>query len=263
MSTKKIKQYYIAYFDILGYKNFFEDKNNNALEFLQGVMAVCAKTKDEAYFNSHLFNADFKVKTFSDNFIILLEPPGGVPDYHVLRIFSNLLSQLQFEFLEKQSILIRGGLTKGKAYIDDSIVFGDGLIKAVELESKTAIFPRIVLDDDCFDNNTLEDLCCNSFVAKDEDERYYIDYLGYAFSSPTIFEYERVRKAVASLVKKHGKFHRPLKDPKKITDTEKTISKYAWLLCKFNEQCKENNLAEIPYKLTFNYRYMKTEIVLE
>lgn len=44
---------------------------------------------------------------------------------------------------------MRGGITKGKFYEDDLFVHGKALIKAVELEEKHAIYPRILIDSNC------------------------------------------------------------------------------------------------------------------
>ena len=42
--------------------------------------------------------------------------------------------------------LFRGGITVGDIVHDDECVFGPGLVRAYELESKVAQYPRFVLD---------------------------------------------------------------------------------------------------------------------
>ena len=258
-NLKDVKQYYIAYFDILGYKNFFEDENNDIREFLHNVIHVCKETQEKAMHNSIVFDAEFIVKTFSDNFIIMLEPPEGIPDRSVLRVLAFILARLQSHFLENYHILIRGGITKGDAYIDNDIVFGKGLIRAVELES-SAVFPRIIIDKDTF----LEKDCnylLSKMVAKDNDGKFFVDYFQPIFEDET--RVEVVRKVVKKLVKKYGKYNRKTKDEKKLYEAEKTISKYAWLLCQFNEKCLEYGLNPIDYSLVFYYQIMKTEIEIK
>ena len=75
---------------------------------------------------------------------------------------------------------------------------------------------------------------------------------------------QTVRNNIVKLVKKYGKFNRQVKEPKKIEEAEKTISKYAWLLMKFNQYC-EMWWPEyrIPYTLTLYYRLMRCEINVE
>ncbi len=45
-----------------------------------------------------------------------------------------------------QGFLLRGGITVGQIIHDDECVFGPGLNRAYELESKIATYPRFVLD---------------------------------------------------------------------------------------------------------------------
>ena len=52
--------------------------------------------------------------------------------------------------LAERGILIRGGMSIGKVYIDpggNGPIFGPGLVRAYELESREAVFPRLVVDD--------------------------------------------------------------------------------------------------------------------
>src|SRR5438876_10132066 len=44
--------------------------------------------------------------------------------------------------------LLRGGITVGDICHDDEVVFGPGLNRAYELESKVAVVPRIVVDEE-------------------------------------------------------------------------------------------------------------------
>ncbi|MBR0198892.1 MAG: hypothetical protein IJQ42_01840 [Oscillospiraceae bacterium] len=261
MNSNELRDYYIAYFDILGYKSFFDDKENDVFEFLDNVINVCNETLHKTGFNEQALQTQFKVKSFSDNFIIMLEANENSSDYMVLKMYSRILSQLQIHFLEKYQILIRGGITKGKAYIDENIVFGNGLIRAVTLES-TATFPRIIIDRECFGEQICVNLCeMNSCLAKDEDDEFYVDYFCVDCLNSNSKRIDVIRKNVIRLVRKHGKYRRDIKDPKKIFEAEKTISKYAWLLCKFNKKCIEDyKVTEIPYRLVFYYRTMKTEI---
>ena len=48
-----------------------------------------------------------------------------------------------------EGVLIRGGMCIGEMLVaDEGIVFGPGLVKAYDLESKYAVHPRIVIDRD-------------------------------------------------------------------------------------------------------------------
>ena len=104
----------------------------------------------------------------------------------------------------------------------------------------------------------------------DEDEEYYInffDIIGMGIGNDDEFiENEEghisiLRKNIIGLVRKYGKYDRSITDKKKIEIADKIISKYAWLLTKFNEFCEFNyEEYQISYKLTLYYRFMKCEI---
>lgn len=265
-----MKTYYIAYFDILGYKAFFEDNEDDIFDFLQSNIRLAKDIVKKTKTDSIFFDIKFIIKSFSDNFIILIEDECKDDGYKEVKALSYLLGLFQLRFLEQYKVLVRGSITKGKVYIDNNIVFGEGLIRAVTIEEQ-ANFPRIIIDserdrigeDICFD---LTEKC----LLKDEDDRYYIDFfsiLGWSIGSDDEFaeneEYHlsKIRKNVIYLVKKYGKYDRNVKELSKIAISEKTISKYAWLLIKFNKYCEFNAPEfEIPYSLILYYRIMRCEI---
>lgn len=48
--------------------------------------------------------------------------------------------------LAQRGIFIRGGITYGKVFCSENIVFGPAVIRAYELESKYSDFPRLIFD---------------------------------------------------------------------------------------------------------------------
>ncbi len=77
---------------------------------------------------------------FSDS--LVLSAPfdwGGVA--FVLAAASTLSLQLL-----QGGVLLRGAIAEGLLVHEDNLVFGPGLIRAYELESRTAQFPRVILD---------------------------------------------------------------------------------------------------------------------
>ena len=81
--------------------------------------------------------------------------------------------------------LLRGGLAYGNLYHDKDFIFGLGMNKAYELESKKAIVPRIIIQKEiieisrnylpAFFNEDMKEYVFN-YISKDIDEEYYIDY---------------------------------------------------------------------------------------
>ena len=266
----KVRSYYIAYFDILGYKAFFENQENDILSFLHNVIDMASDVINKTSVNRLIFGEHFKIKTFSDNFIIMLEESEDQNEYECLKSIGYILARLQLRFLEKYSILIRGAITKGEAFINNDIVFGEGLIRAVALE-ESASFPRIIIDGSRFSENVIDDLC-EKCVAKDADGKYYINMYS-VLGAIVYYDSEFVEKDMhltilrdnlIRLLRKNGKYNRQVTDPTKIRVAEKTISKYLWVLTKHNDYCDifEMQKYAVKYRLELYPRLMKTEITI-
>lgn len=145
-----LKNHFIAYFDILGYKSevardekqFFKKVILGMISFHSG-METLFDVLEEAENKEHSL---IKYKLFSDNFILY------VPETKNEKINLKNLSYLMDACLNFQchcckcGLKLRGGITKGILYADKYFVFGSGLIKAVNLE-ENAKYPLILLDD--------------------------------------------------------------------------------------------------------------------
>ena len=158
------EKYIVAFIDILAFKNLVSESEkepiifnniNNALEQFyrltkreawqeaQILMQVeeCAQVK-----NLEDFYVDGIAHTicFSDSIIITIKAEDKLNERlsaliaQISKIGSNL-------FLK--NILIRGAISYGDLHLiaDKNICFGEALIKAYELESEKAIYPRIIL----------------------------------------------------------------------------------------------------------------------
>lgn len=164
-SPNPIKEYYIAYFDILGYRQFFKDcpemvesllnEIHNAIINIKKTLSV---PKNVDFFNLTGVNFDFKVKVFSDNVIICLEIDGNnnFPYTNVncseklkALIFLDFISTIQRGFIINYKLFVRGSVTIGKISFNDDYVFGEGLIEAVDIEEHT-VYPRIEISNSLF-----------------------------------------------------------------------------------------------------------------
>lgn len=92
-----------------------------------------------------------------------------------------------------RGILLRGGMTIGPVYIGSNgkgPIFGDGMVRAYEIEEEEAVYPRIVIDeealaaylsdetlwrDGAFD--TYEARMVRPFIGVADDGSYFVDYL--------------------------------------------------------------------------------------
>lgn len=155
-----IKEYYIAYFDILGYRDFFNElvKNNEqgkAEALLSGIHEAINNTIHRlSDISGHILlntvknaDLDFKIKIFSDNFLICLDRHNDIEiEKSRALMLLEIISEIQRHFIISHNLFVRGGITIGSVSFNDDYIFGQGLIDAVELEEKT-VYPRIAIDD--------------------------------------------------------------------------------------------------------------------
>jgi hypothetical protein len=173
---------FCAFLDVLGFSARIRAsaKNNEANELLQQFHAIfdrrIKKIKSEND-ESLLYS-----KSFSDN-VLLAHPDfsGDMESEFAFILWS--ISEYQFA-MAKEGFFIRGGLSVGQLFIDDNSVYGEALLDAYELESKTAVNPIVVLCDDTMklvDEHltyyTGESAPQERDVLVNADGRYFINYL--------------------------------------------------------------------------------------
>lgn len=150
-----MKEYYIAYLDILGYKDFFRNRKNE----IQLLFKVINEQIQEIVSTNWIFryvpnirNIDFQVKRkiFSDNLLFCLEKNDGKGEKWRLLMFVMLVAYIQRRCLRECGILLRGGITQGEMLFNSEFVFGEGVINAVEME-ETAKHPRVAVSKEVFE----------------------------------------------------------------------------------------------------------------
>lgn len=153
----------IAFIDILGFKEIVKqsEKDPSKIELIYSVLEYLKdweKTEkwdlkfveiEESAQYKGVNNFDLRGKTnttsFSDSIVVSVKV-----DDNVNEMASTLIVNLAYigTVLLEKGILFRGGLTIGSIiHIDNGTVFGQGLIDAFMLETRSAKYPRIVLSD--------------------------------------------------------------------------------------------------------------------
>ena len=171
----ELQDYYLAYFDILGYKSYFENESD-PYDFLSVIQSAIEDMKKSVNNTLLLNDVDVKFRAYSDNFLFYIKHENN--ELGAMAALSFLTQQIQRRLLEKYSILIRGGITIGKFYVNEDFIFGKGLIDVYTLENKFAVYPRIILDNKNkkFSVAVLETLERRGYISKDEDDFYYVQF---------------------------------------------------------------------------------------
>lgn len=112
-------------------------------------------------------------------------------DYSSGAIFHEILNLLHAQGeLIVDNVLLRGGVTVGLVHLEGDMIFGPGFVRAYDLESQFANYPRIVIGPEAFGalrrdprliaaHHELEDEVhyLRKLLKRGEDGLWYIDYL--------------------------------------------------------------------------------------
>nr|WP_279077498.1 hypothetical protein [Hafnia alvei] len=187
----KYEQRIVAFIDILGFKSLLNDtldKNGNDNEVkIDAIISAYEAIRDIWDLDqapSHLNSGSTetkKISIFSDCLVVsfAIDQPGGV--------FSTLLEiKWLIMTLISKKILCRGAVSIGKFIHTDNYLFGPALVEAYMLESKAAMYPRVILDNTVIEagaqnrnenhNFTEEQEYVQSLLEQDSDGMFYIDY---------------------------------------------------------------------------------------
>lgn len=234
----KLSEYYVAYFDILGSKKMIE--NSEAETFLNIINLIYKNTLfiiNDFYKQIH--NIEIKVKIFSDNILFAIKKDKEDTEKKEVdkKILITGLSSFFQVLALRHTLPVRGSITVGNLYIDENFVYGKALNNAYRLESKIAIYPRIIIDpnvkDEFLQNNYIrENLCC------DEAGIYYLN---------SFKEYYNIRQIYASDEIKE--IYEVLKARLFICNSTEICQKTYWLINLFNNFCLENNYNQYVFNI--------------
>lgn len=140
---------------------------------------------------AHFVDDALRVVYFSDNVGIGMPVTSSIPSNDLSTVL-GVVANYQLN-LALKGRLVRGGITRGRLYADHSFITGEALVRAVEIEKDQAVFPRVLIDQDCIDL-ALEDFDGSELTPGDpmfffrdadaqnlllrEDGRVFVSYLG-------------------------------------------------------------------------------------
>lgn len=187
----------VAFFDILGFSEELrraeaENRMDEYLQKIDSVLRVTYEVSRDSTSDDYRERLSWEVKTFTDN--IALGHPIGSSDEDV----SGHTSEGDYGFvmghvallqlgLALEGFFVRGGIAVGDLYMDDELVFGVGLLDAVEAE-KSADTPRVVLNMAASElvqghmkrYSSPETAPQSRSLLRDEDNQLFLNYLGEA-----------------------------------------------------------------------------------
>ena len=148
-SRISMEKYVVAYIDILGSsEKMIKDDDCCFLNQMNELYHQSMKLVKSLQNNFNIKNIDIRI--FSDNIIIARKISANENDFEesameaivAVDFLSSAMQSLAFA----HKILLRGGISIGDFYIDETFVYGNALIRAYNYENKVAVYPRIVMD---------------------------------------------------------------------------------------------------------------------
>ncbi len=229
----------VCFMDILGFKAHVKktDTKDNK-ENIKNIDNIASSIEAIRYFtdmDKPEGNEGKQITQFSDSLVIsfLSDEESGV--------FNSLLTILWIQIsLVRHGILCRGGIVRGKLVHTEKYLFGPAMVNAYTLESKAALYPRVILDESIiisgmkahgkhhFAHHEKESIM--SLLKKDSDGMYYIDYITESQSElddPT-YDYPQYMHELGQIIKEGLKSSDP-----------SILIKYQWLKEKYVHHVKE------------------------
>jgi hypothetical protein len=228
----------VAYLDILGLRKMMSASAKDTGESREVLRSYHASVSEALQVLRPAIGSGipWKHKVFTDN-IVLAVPIESTDAETEFGLASINVAEFQLK-LALDGWFVRGGISLGWLYFDDDIVFGPGLVDAYELESQSAVDPRVILSDNVrkLVKAHLKYYAIpykspqNGYVFVDVDECQAINYL----YVPVGVNMDR--KQLLRYVKKHkqqveGKLRTFAKEPK-------VWAKYRWVANYHNFFCK-------------------------
>ncbi|MEQ5169335.1 hypothetical protein ABN211_11460 [Proteus terrae] len=255
----KYEQRIVAFIDILGFKSLLNDTIDKSGEdnetIIDTIISAYEAIHDiwdldnESDFINEKVSEKKKVSIFSDCLVISfkVEQPSEV-FFTLLEIKSLIMN------LISRKILCRGAVSLGKFIHTNNYLFGPALVEAYMLESKAALYPRIILDHNVIEagaNNHASNHDFNqeleyvqSLLEQDSDGMFYIDYFFKAQSEldDPDYDFPEYIENLADIIRKGlmGSSH-PSKADIRV--------KYSWMRERFNKMVDIVTNKEIIIKL--------------
>ena len=184
------KEYYIAYIDVLGFKQMINEKTcQDVVEIYRSIKAM--RTLHEVFEENGVEKTvplipheELNIKVMSDSVCIYIR--ADLPRSLFQLIF--ICIDFQSRMLESDPpILLRGAITKGNLYSDGDILFGPGFVKSYLMEENNASVPRIIITKqtiDDYNNNYPDSRLPDNILNRDYDAFYYVEYISaYGFTN--------------------------------------------------------------------------------
>jgi hypothetical protein len=149
------KDCFVAFLDILGFTKLVLSKNSDDKKRIYQYFKTVDSSID--YLKNTPVKSDIGTIVISDSVILsVIKNTDVEKNIDLFRHFCISVGLIQ-QKLAKEKLLLRGGISSGEAYFEETKkqIVGPAYIKSYELENEYANFPRVVID-----SNIIAELGC-------------------------------------------------------------------------------------------------------
>lgn len=186
MDTNQYQDCYVAFIDILGFKNLISNETTSCDKILD--IYSCFKDiiprltiLDDSNKRIPIKEVDFiKTKIMSDSICIYINTNIEKALLCLVAVCINIQNIL---LKQEEPILVRGAISRGDIYAEGDITFGPALTQAYLMEEKNARYPRIIITKQLIDQgieglpaNVVKDLY-DGLLFRDDDSFYSVNFL--------------------------------------------------------------------------------------
>jgi len=231
----------VAFVDILGFRDLIKKTETNqglaerTLSILNYVKDI--RDKNRSGIRPECDVHGRQVTIFSDSVVI------SYPTYSNNCLFSAIYDIVLLQFnMFANGFPMRGGISLGAIHHQQDIAFGPALIDAYDLESKSAVYPRIVITEDTVQKgltknpHNYHEEEMNSVLGmlhKDSDGLYHVDFLNQRADTDNDEEYVLLLSKVRNMILAGLS-----------SENVSIQQKYMWLKTRYNAAVKLQKLEE-------------------
>lgn len=172
----KLEEYVVAFIDILGSSKKIREDVEKSLNIVHTVYENALTSCEKLYDNEKIRKLKPIIRIFSDNIVIAV-PTKQNGDFSAFVSIAILSGLIQHEFLHHK-YLVRGGISMGDFFADETMLWGNALLDAYYIESNVSIYPRIVIHPEIVGRlNLAINKSRQKWIKQDTDGLFFIDYL--------------------------------------------------------------------------------------
>lgn len=144
-------EYYVAFIDILGFKNFICKSGHSSDKIFKYLSDVMQPAYKEMKLDVQGVLGNVSYTILSDSIVIYI--PTSIP-YSFFIIACQCFGFQKQMLYSEYHLMVRGSIAKGELTIGkkNKIIFGKGLIDAYLLEHDIANYPRIIMTEKMFND---------------------------------------------------------------------------------------------------------------